>query len=154
MASSDSWRTVIIIFAVFILIGGAIGLISSFVGAAAATSVYDYVLRAGSGGLYCAIGIFGIIAGATKKKPLAAIYFFGLLFVIVLIIIGYVLAIIFVTKLVQESCDVATDETCDIDGVKKLITIIFVVLLAINVACCGAYALCAGLYWRSLVRDE
>jgi len=159
MASSDSWRIVVIIFASFILIGGILDIVSDFEvngSQGVPSNTYTKILQIVPGALYVLIGVLGIIAGATRNKILAALYFFALLVVIVIIIVGYVIAIVLVDKLITESdCGSVDDyDDCDLSELKRLITYVFIVLLAINVACCGLYAMCAGCYWRVLVRGD
>eukprot|EP01114_Cavostelium_apophysatum_P009033 TRINITY_DN2210_c0_g1_i1.p1 TRINITY_DN2210_c0_g1~~TRINITY_DN2210_c0_g1_i1.p1 ORF type:complete len:172 (+),score=36.14 TRINITY_DN2210_c0_g1_i1:25-516(+) len=161
MAGSSGWRVIVILVSICILIGGIASIVSNFQALKTqdgfAGDLYTTILLCGSGGLYVLIGLFGLIAGITKNRVLAAMYFFGLLVVILIIIVAYVIAIVLVNKLItDEVCEGPEDGSttyCDVDAIRSFINIVFIVFLAVNVVCCGIYAICAGVYWRKLVSE-
>jgi len=162
MASSDTWRIVVILFAICILIGGAGAFVAAYAGVVPYPTDFADIIRYVSigeaviGGLYAATGICGIFAGAFKKKFLAALYFFGVLLITIIIALAFIIIIAVAKSFITADVVCQGVSNCPqvINDVVSLFSIIFGVILGINVCFCGMYTICAGVYWRSLVTED
>jgi hypothetical protein len=152
MTTAHEWATYIKIFSGLIIIGGIIGIISSFVYAGGITLNWgSFVL----GVMYVAVGSRGMHAATHHCAKDARQYFRGLISLILVLVIINIIGITFnsITG-IDQICEDDNIEANDCNNIRAYYLIASLVGLFFAVVCCSSCAWCARAYYHALLHEE
>jgi len=156
MTTAREWSTWIKLFSLFIIIGGVLALISSFLNEGGiAFNWPNFVL----GVLYIVVGARGYHAGIHYSARDARQYYRGIVTIIFFLVVIHVIGII-VNQVSQSNGYCIEYNTRNPNNkischtFKNALLAAGLVSLFVSVTCCSACAYCARAYYYELIREE